>query len=205
MDTSPERVVVLAATPIERRAAARRLENCEIVECGVALAKLSSELSADVAISFGLVGGLRDDLETGTLVIPSIARAPSGASKVCDPEWTQRLRDAAVSLGFNAVDGPMLTSDTIVSGAARAQWANEGFATVDMETAIIPFDRVAAVRVVLDTPRNELSPQWVNPARALRNPRNWPQALWLARNASRCADIAAQVMAKAWLTYTTRQ
>jgi hypothetical protein len=197
MPTQTERIVVLAATPLERRAAAKRVEHCEIVECGVALANLSAGLSADVAISFGLAGGLRDDLETGTLLIPSVASTPAGVRKTCDPDWTQRLRAAAESLGYAVVDAPMLTSDTIVHGAERARWAREGFASADMETAIAPFDRVAAVRVVLDTPKNELSPDWVNPGRALRNPRNWPQALWLARNASRCADVAAHVMALA--------
>ena len=72
-----------------------------------------------------------------------------------------------------------------------------GYAGVDMETGLLDAPRIAAVRVILDTPQHELSPDWLRPARALRNPRNWPQALWLARDAPRCARRAAEVVAAA--------
>ena len=45
--------------------------------------------------------------------------------------------------------------------------------------AMVP--RVAAVRVILDTPAHEISPAWVNPRRAAADPRNWREAAWLAR------------------------
>ena len=79
----------------------------------------------------------------------------------------------------------------------REAWASVGFAGVDMETGLIDAPRIAAVRVVLDTPQRELSAEWVEPLRALRSPRNWPQLFWFARNAPRFARRAAQVVAAA--------
>jgi len=108
---------------------------------------------------------------------------------------SERLAAAARSLGFEPVLEPMLTSRTIVNGAERDVWARAGYAGVDMETGLIDAPRVAAVRVVLDTPQRELSAEWIEPMRALRNPRNWMQALWLARHAPRFARRAAQVVA----------
>jgi hypothetical protein len=66
-----------------------------------------------------------------------------------------------------------------------------------METGRILAPRVAAVRVVLDTPIQELSPVWSNPLRALLDPRNWPQAAWLAREAPLAAQRGASVIAAA--------
>lgn len=193
----PERVAIFAATALERRAAARYVKGAEIVECGVGLSKIHGVPPVDVAISFGLAGGLRDGVPTGTLVIPYAVYSAGGEIKSCDEAWTQRLRAAAAALGYPLVDAPLLTSTTLVTGAQRARWANDGLAAVDMETMQLPVPRVAAVRAILDTPQNELSPDWIDPSRALLNPRNWGQAYWLARNAPHCAAIAAKVIARA--------
>jgi hypothetical protein len=150
-----------------------------------------------VAISCGLAGGLRTDLPTGTVVIPTAVATHDGNAIECDGEWTVRLRDAATHLGFAYVDAALLTSDVLVIGDARAAWAARGFAAVDMETARIPARRIAAVRVILDTPLRELSPEWLNPARAMMRPKNWGQLAWLARAGPRCADLAARILAAA--------
>jgi hypothetical protein len=71
-----------------------------------------------------------------------------------------------------------------------------GYVGVDMETGLLPAG-AAAVRVILDTPQQELSADWSSPARALRNPLNWSQALWLARVAPRYARLAAAIVAAA--------
>ena len=92
---------------------------------------------------------------------------------------------------------PTITSASIINGTERETWAEAGYVGVDMETGLLQAPRVAAVRVVLDTPMRELSAEWLNPARALRNPRNWAQALWLARHAPRYARRAAAVVAAA--------
>jgi hypothetical protein len=115
----------------------------------------------------------------------------------CDPELTDALLQAAHALGIPVCESPLLTAATLVVGVRRALWAQRGYAAVDMETALLGARRVAAVRVILDTPQNELSPAWSDPARALLDPRNWPQAFWLARKAPACSRIAARIIARA--------
>ncbi|MGA8841617.1 MAG: hypothetical protein WB491_14110, partial [Candidatus Aquilonibacter sp.] len=76
-------------------------------------------------------------------------------------------------------------------------WAARGFAGVDMESARILVESIAVVRVILDTPQNELSSAWLHPARAILNPRNWREAMWLSREAPKCADLAGRLIAAA--------
>jgi hypothetical protein len=91
-----------------------------------------------------------------------------------------------------------LTRDALVTGSERASWAQRGYAAVDMETGLIHSRRLAAVRVVLDTPEREISRAWLEPLRALTHPALWGEGLWLAREAPRCARIAAAVFAAAF-------
>jgi hypothetical protein len=37
----------------------------------------------------------------------------------------------------------------------------------------------------------------MNPPRAMLNPRNWKEALWLSREAPKCADLAGRIVAAA--------
>ncbi|HTZ56409.1 MAG TPA: hypothetical protein VMB20_15280 [Candidatus Acidoferrum sp.] len=193
----PEAPAIVAATSLEKRAVLRRAPQAHVIESGVGLVTMNGRSLSDVAISVGLAGGLRSDLPTGTIVIPSAVATTDGTAVVCDAVWTARLRDAAQRLGYAYIDAALLTSDALVVGDARAAWAARGFAAVDMETARIRARGIAAVRVVLDTPQRELSPDWLNPSRAMRKPKNWGQMLWLAREAPRCADLAARVIAAA--------
>ncbi len=192
-----EEPTIVAATSLEARAIRRRAPHATVIESGVGLARWSGVALPGIAISCGLAGGLRDELPTGTLVIPSALATTDGIVVACDGEWTARLREAAQRLGYPSVDASVLTSDTLVTGAERASWAARGFAAVDMESARIPARGIAVVRVVLDTPRRELSRDWLNPSRAMLRPRNWGQMFWLAREGPRCADIAARVIAAA--------
>lgn len=189
--------MVVTATGLEARAIRRRATGARVVEAGVGLAHLDGASFSGVAISCGLAGGLRDDLPTGTILIPTVVATTGGRSIACNVTWTARLRAAAERLGYVYVDAPLLTSETLITGAARAPWASRGFAAVDMETAAIPADAIVAVRVILDTPARELSPDWLAPARAMLRPKNWGQALWLARAGPRCADVAARIVAAA--------
>jgi hypothetical protein len=66
-----------------------------------------------------------------------------------------------------------------------------------METGFVKARRVASVRVVLDTPERELSDAWLKPWSVLIRPDAWGQALWVAREAPRCARLAAAVLADA--------
>lgn len=178
------------------RAVRRRCPQLRAVEAGIALSHLPPGAIDGCAVSFGLAGGLKPDVPTGTLLIPSAVRAPDGRTIVCDAAMIGALRDGARRLGFSWMEEPMLTSATLVTGADRARWANDGFSAVDMESGLLNAP-MAVLRIVLDTPLKELSPDWVNPARAALRPRNWPQMFWLASEAPRCADRAAKVLAAA--------
>lgn len=191
------RLVVIAATALEADAVRRACPNVRVLETGVALARAEQADLGDSVVSCGLAGGLRDDLPTRTVLIPRAVRRPDGELLACDAELVDALLESARSLRIEPVTDPLLTSERIVNGAERAQWAARGYAGADMETGLIVAPRIAAVRVILDTPQRELSSEWLNPRRALRNPRNWPQALWLARTAPSAARLAARIVAGA--------
>ena len=197
MATLPEHPAIVAATSLEARAVRRHAPQARVVESGIGLARLRASALGRSAISCGLAGGLRTDLPTGTVLIPSSLSTTDGVTVECDPDWTLRLRRAARELGCIAVDAPLLTSATLINGADRAVWAARGFAGVDMESARILVESLAVVRVILDTPQNELSRAWLHPARAILNPRNWSEAMWLSREAPKCADLAGRLVAAA--------
>jgi hypothetical protein len=54
--------------------------------------------------------------------------------------------------------------------------------------------RVATIRVVLDSPGQNISPAWLHPAKALLYPQLWQELFWLCRVAPRYALRAAQVL-----------
>jgi hypothetical protein len=192
------RVTVVAATGIEAAAARKALPGVRVYEAGIALWKLPRGAleDAELVISCGIAGGLRDTYPSGTVLIPKQVRRPDGGEMRCDPELFEVLTLAARRLGCIPVDEPLVTTSTIVHGTQRRHWADLGYVGVDMETGLLPAG-AAAVRVILDTPQQELSADWSSPARALRNPRNWSQALWLARAAPRYARLAAAIVAAA--------
>jgi len=186
----------IAATPLECRALRRAMPGARIELLGIALKQRPRELG-DVVVSCGLAGGLRADLPTGTLLIPREVRRPDGTALQCDPELVEILALSARQAGIEPVFDPLLTSSEIVRGEARARWAAHGYAGADMETGRVIAPRIAALRVILDTPLREISADWLSPARAMLKPWNWPEALWLAREAPRAAALAARVAAGA--------
>ncbi len=183
----------MAATRLEATAARKEVDGVRVYETGIGLVDFDGHGIA-TAISCGIAGGLRADVPSGTVLIPTEAGLADGTRRACDPEWVNALITAARALGFEPVTDPLLTSDAIVRGSERARWARSGFAGVDMETALLRSDAIAAVRVVLDTPKQELSADWIRPASALLRPWNWPQAIWLARFAPSYARRAAQIV-----------
>jgi len=189
-------IVLIAATALECAALRRELPDARIVQTGIGLGRFRGKLG-EIVVSCGLAGGLRADLPTGTLLIPRAVRRPRGGVLTCDLELVEAFAESARRLGVEPVFDPLLTADAIVSGAARAHWAAQGYAGVDMETGLINAPRVAAVRVVLDTPQREISGEWRTPMRAALKPWNWPQAFWMAREAPRAAALAARVVAGA--------
>jgi hypothetical protein len=186
----------VAATGIECAALRRKLHGGRIVETGIALSKVRSALGA-VVVSCGVAGGLRDDLPTGTVLVPREVRRPDGSTLHCDDELVDLFAQSCRRLGIEPVVRPLLTASEIVRGGMRARWAAQGYAGVDMETGRIDAPRIAAVRVILDTPQREISGDWASPLLAILKPWNWPQAIWLARDAPRAAALAARVVAGA--------
>ncbi len=195
-DNSLAAATFIAATGIEYAALRRRLQGARIVEAGIALSKVRAGFG-DAVVSFGLAGGLRTDVPTGAVLIPREVQRPDGSVLRCDSEFVTLFTRSCRRLGIEPILDPLLTAVEIVHGDARAQWAAKGFAGVDMETGLLDAPRVAAVRVVLDTPQREISGDWQSPLRAILKPWNWPQALWLAREGPRAAAIAARVVAGA--------
>jgi hypothetical protein len=190
-------LVVIAATALEANAVRRACPDLRVEEVGIALANVSGAQLGEIVVSCGLAGGLRDDLAPGTLLVPREVRRPNGETLRCDAQLFEALVASARRFDLEPVLDPLMTADTIVNGAARRKWAARGYAGVDMETGRVIAPRVAAVRVILDTPRHELSADWQDPRRAMLRPRNWAQALWLAREAPRGAKLAARILAGA--------
>lgn len=188
----------MVATALEARMARTELPGLRVIEAGVALARPPAGGYGECAVSCGLAGGLQPDLPTGTVLIPRHVERGDGTSLTCDPELVAALLQGARTLGIGANDGAMLTSPVILRGAARTAAGAKGFSGVDMETGLIGAVRIAAVRVVLDTPQRELSPAWTKPLSVLWHPAAWLELPWLAREGPRCARLAARVIAAAF-------
>jgi len=114
---------------------------------------------------------------------------------MCDRALVAQLVVAARKLGHETVVAPLLTSATLMPRLERERWAQHGYAAVDMESGLIVAPRIGVIRVILDTPARELSGEMAAPRERL--PRSAPlaAAIWLARNAPRCARIAAEITA----------
>lgn len=197
MATAAERIAVIAATGVEARAAKAALgKRARVMQVGIALRGLRED-PGPIVISCGLAGGLRDDLPTGTVLIPREVRRPDGSMLACDPDLTESLVRAARAAGCEPVEAPLLTTARIVRGAERMRWAQEGYAGADMETGLLRAPRIACVRVILDTPVHEFSIAWENPASVIFRPDAWLDIPFLARQAPRCAALAARIVADA--------
>jgi 4-hydroxy-3-methylbut-2-enyl diphosphate reductase len=191
--------LIVAATAPEARAVRRVLPSAEVIQSGMSLADLPRERwpRTGAVVTVGVAGALRAGLPTGTVVVPTRVLRPSGAVVECDPALVEALGAAARCLGHEPDLGTMATTPGLVVGAERAEWAARGCASADMETGLLEADRIASVRVVLDTPERELHLAWRRPITVLWHPAAWPQLPWLAVEAPRCARLAAEVLAEA--------
>jgi Phosphorylase superfamily len=169
-----------------------------VVLSGIALTRARADEFGDCVITCGVAGGLRPDLPTGAIVIPESVAVPGAQPTACDKFLSESLVAAALQLGYTPFRGALLTSASLICGQARSVWARAGFVAADMETGFIRAPRIAAVRVILDTPQRELSDVWLQPASVIFRPDLWLQGLWLARTAPRCTRVAAEIVAAAF-------
>jgi hypothetical protein len=196
--TDARLLTVAAATGLEARAVRRAAPQLRVVETGVCLARVDGAALGDIVVSCGIAGALRAGLPTGSVVVPDRVLRPDGETLECDAALVSSLDAAARRLGLVPSHGALVTTTTLLSGAERTQWAQRGYESVDMETGLIHAKRVACVRVVLDTPEHELSDAWLRPWTILLRPDAWSQVGWVAREAPRCARLAAVVLAEAF-------
>jgi len=204
MGTRPDAwPTVVAATRLEARAVRRELPAARLVWSGVALSRLAggaAELTGTV-VTCGVAGSTRPDVPTGTVLVPRRVLRSDGCELGCDPALVEALAAASRRLGLEPELGAMATTEALAVGAERAVWAARGCAGMDMETGLLRADRVASVRVVLDTPERELHAAWGRPATVLWRPAAWGQLPWLATEGPRCARLAARVLAAALSGY----
>jgi 4-hydroxy-3-methylbut-2-enyl diphosphate reductase len=191
-------LTVVAATGLEARAVRRVLPDVRLVRAGVGLSRLAGGGAAGpsgTVVACGLAGSLRAGLSTGTVLVPERLCGPDGGERACDAALVAALAAGARRLGLEPERGPLGTSAALVAGPAREAWAARGCVAVDMESALLEAERLAVVRVVLDTPERDLSTAWLRPATAWLRPAAWRELPWLAREGPRCARLAAEVLA----------
>jgi hypothetical protein len=194
-----ERVQAVCAMSVEAWGVRRRARGIRVSQVGIGGSAAPGD--ATIVISAGLCGGLLPDQAPGSVMIATSVSDADGASHACDPMVAARLERAARSLGFPVVTGSLVSTSAMVTGTGRGYWVRRGHVAVDMESAAAAATapRFGTVRVILDTPRHELSPAWVRPGRAIRNPANWGEAIWLAIHTPRYALRVGAVLQAAFL------
>ena len=164
-DSGAEPVLAVGGLAAEARIAAG--PGVRAVAGGADAVRLAAVIQREIArgtralISFGIAGGLAEDLSSGTWLVARAVVTPSGRWS-CDARWTGALRErlpGAVAADLAGTDRPVM--DVV---AKRALHRATGAAAVDMESHIaaaiasshgLPF---AAFRVVADSARRSLPP-----------------------------------------------
>lgn len=93
---------------------------------------------ADGLLSFGIAGGLVDDLAPGSLVVPSKLATGTGTTLFCAPAWRRRL-SAALESRQSVSDGDIASgSEMIADSQSKVSLHHTtGAVAVDMESAAI--------------------------------------------------------------------
>lgn len=192
-------VHAICAMGVEAWGVRRRARHVRVVQVGIG--GRPPRGMTGIVISAGLCGGLLPEQEPGTVVIPSQVVDERGATHACDPAVVAALEKAARYLRLPVQRGSLISTSGMVTGAARQTWAGRGHVAVDMESAgaAETSQRFAVLRVILDTPSRELSAAWAEPARAIRQPSNWSEAIWLGVNAPRYSLRVGAVLEAAFL------
>lgn len=183
--------------------AARGIRTLRPTWAGIGLTRWQGAAEGSVVVVCGLAGALVPGIHPGTVLLSEKVGLADGTALACDPELTAAFREVARERGYRIETRPMLTSGSLVVGRAREQWAQHGYVAADMETGLLAGRglRIAAVRVVLDTPTRPLSPAWVlRPHLAMLQPANWAELSWLCQVAlpysQRAAGIARAGLAR---------
>ncbi len=189
-------IEILAPTFVEYLAARRVLPRSHIRWAGMRLARWKGAPQGTLVVVCGVAGALAPGLPPGTLLIPEQVGLIDGRVMQCDPALVGALVAAARILHYQPDTRPLLTAPSLIVGNERADWYRQGFVAADMETGLLTGHdlRVATVRVVLDTPEHGISPDWLQPMKAVLQPALWREMFWLAQMAPRCARQAAQVL-----------
>jgi hypothetical protein len=197
--TPEAQVYAVCAMGIEAWGVRRRARNLRVVQVGIGGTPPAA--LPGIVISAGLCGGLLPEQTPGMVVIPSQVVDEQGVTRACDPGVVAALERAARYLRLPVAGGSLISTSGMVTGAARETWAGRGHVAVDMESAAAAAssERFGVLRVILDTPSRELSAAWAAPARAIRQPSNWSEAVWLGVNAPRFALRVGAVLEAAFL------
>lgn len=189
-------VEILTPTLLEYWAARWMLPQARVSLAGVRLARWRGARRRSIVVVCGLAGALAPGLLPGTVLVPRWVGLTDGSIMHCDTTLVQALEAAARSLHFRLHTGPLLTAQSLIVGDDRHRWYQQGFVAADMETGLLAERnlRVAAVRVVLDNTEHGISPDWLQPTKALLQPRLWRELLWLSHEAPRYALRAGQVL-----------
>ena len=153
-------------------------------------------VSGSIVVVCGLAGALVHGLLPGSILIPERVGLADGRIMHCDPILVQMLVSAAHTLHFRSDSRPLLTAQTMIVGSDRHTWSGRGFVAADMETGLLAGRglRVATIRVVLDYPEQNISPDWLQPTKAFLQPSRWRELFWLSRVAPQYVLRAAHVL-----------
>ena len=173
-----DRLCLVAPMRIEVAAVRRGVTGADVRRAGFgprrarrAAERIAAELAPTQPVAIvGFCGALTSDLRPGDVVVADTVSSPSGDIWL-DLPGAELVAAEVVRRGVPARVGPIVSTDRLVSGAARGALAERGWLAVDMESAWLAAALTAEssrpvviVRVVVDTPEHEL--------RSLHTPRN---------------------------------
>lgn len=189
-------VEILAPTFLEYWAVRYMRPHAHVSWTGVQLAHWKGVCQDSRIVVCGLAGALAPGLPPGTVLIPEQVGLADGRIMRCDPALVQALVAAAHTLHFQPDSRPLLTAQTLIVGNERHDWSQRGFVAADMETGLLTGRglRVATIRVVLDSPEQNISQDWRRPTRAVLQPSLWRELSWLCHVAPRYALRAAHIL-----------
>ncbi len=158
-----ESLLVVAALRFEALALRRGAPHLRVERCGMGASRARravprfAEDPAPALVAAGVCGALDARLEVGDVVVASELRSTEGDSR---PLAADSLYEALADLGLRVRVAPLVSTERLVRGAARARLSEGGARIVDMESWWLaeaagtrPF---GVVRVVSDGPDDEL-------------------------------------------------